>query len=85
MKLDPGFHPAARSELIAEVMHLNDERPGLGDEFERALDTVIEMIAMWPHAGALWSDPASSVEVRSLGVGRSPFRVFYVNRGTPLR
>jgi plasmid stabilization system protein ParE len=80
---DPGFHPEARAEFLAEVDYLNGEQPGLGDEFEQALYATADMIGMWPQAGATWPDLATNIEVRSLGIRRFPFRVVYINEGTP--
>ena len=83
MTVDPGFHPEARAEFLAEVEYLNEERSGLGDEFEQALYAATDLIEMWPHAGALWPDLDTSIAVRSLGVRRFPFRVVYINEGSP--
>ena len=40
------------------------------------------MIEMWPQAGAIWPELETSIEVRSLGIRRFPFRVVYINEGT---
>jgi toxin ParE1/3/4 len=58
-------------------------RRGLGDEFEQALYVTADMIEMWPHAGVVWPDLETTIEVRSLGVRHFPFRVVYINEGTP--
>lgn len=83
MTADPGFHPAARAEFLAEVDHLNDERLGLGDDFAEALYETADMIAMWPQAGMVWPGLETRVEVRSLGIRRFPFRIVYVKEGSP--
>ncbi len=83
MTADPGFHPEARAEFLAEVDHLNQERSGLGDEFEEALYATVDMIEMWPQAGVVWPDVETTIEVRSLGLRRFSFRVVYINEGNP--
>ena len=82
MTVDPGFHPEARAEFLAEVEYLNEERSGLGDEFEQALYATTDLIEMWPYAGALWPDLDTGIAVRSLGVRRFPFRVVYIKEGS---
>jgi hypothetical protein len=83
MTADPGFHPEARAEFLAEVDYLNHERSGLGDELEQAVYATAATIEMWPQAGVTWSDLPTNIEVRSLGIRRFPFRVVYINEGTP--
>lgn len=83
MTVDLGFHPEARAEFLAAVDHLNNERLGLGDEFERALYATADMIQLWPQSGAVWPGLATSIEVRALGIRRFPFRVVYINEGNP--
>ena len=81
MSLDPGFHPAARAEVLAEVDHLDTVRPGLSEEFVAALSATLEIIGTWPGAGRSWPDRLGGQVVRSFGLRRFPFRVVYLVEG----
>ena len=49
-----GFHPDARTELVADVEWYDEREPGLGERFEGAARAAIEAIVNAPEAWPVW-------------------------------
>lgn len=66
------LHPAARAEYDAAVTWYEAARPGLGDQFERAVESVFATITAAPDRYPVAEDP-----VREAPVPGFPFCVYY--------
>lgn len=66
------FVPAARRELLAEIVHYNQEQAGLGARFTAAVEEAAARSLAFPHAGS----PAAGNTRRVLLQG-FPFSVVY--------
>ena len=73
------WHPAAQSELDADIEWYEARHLGLGDRFERTSLDVIEDLVGAPHAGPVWPGWARQPFVRSRAVGGFPYRVVYLH------
>lgn len=66
-------HPSAREELLATTLHLDDERPGLGDLFLDAIERSMLSVQRSPHAWPPAAESPSGAIIRTRAL--APFRV----------
>jgi plasmid stabilization system protein ParE len=70
------FRRVARSEYTRSIKWYEDQRPGLGTEFEAEVNAVLTAIADHPDRYAV-----ADGDVREAPVHRFPYSVFYRVRG----
>jgi toxin ParE1/3/4 len=68
------FHPEAEAELEAASDYYDDQRAGLGAEFEAEVQEAVERVARMPQAFPLHG----STGLRKCVVPRFPYTVFFV-------
>lgn len=71
------YHPAARDELRAAVLHDEAERPGRGALLEAAVSTLLRRVRRLPQSAPLWPGLPTTVEVRRALVRRHPYLLVY--------
>lgn len=62
-----------------------ERRSGLGDEFIDAVESALELIALWPGTGSPVADILTDVDVRRAPVGRFPYNLVYLVAADHLR
>jgi toxin ParE1/3/4 len=68
------FHSEAEEELAEAIARYDNQRAGLGDEFQEEAEQAVQRIAQLPTAGPLHNDTG----VRKRLVRRFPFTIFYL-------
>jgi toxin ParE1/3/4 len=68
------FHPQAEEELVAVIDYYDNQRDGLGAEFQAEVEQATQRIAQLPTAGTLHNDAG----VRKRLVRRFPYTIFYI-------
>jgi plasmid stabilization system protein ParE len=66
------FRSEAASDVLLAREWYDGQRPGLGDDFVRSLDKVMDLISELPEAF-----PEIAVGLRRALLGRFPFAVYY--------
>jgi plasmid stabilization system protein ParE len=66
------FRSEAASDVLLAREWYDSQRPGLGDDFVRSLERVIELISELPEAF-----PEIAVGLRRALLGRFPYAVYY--------
>lgn len=77
-------HEAA-NELEQGARWYEERRVGLGSEFLDAVNVTRELIARWPHAGALVPGVPSDLQVRRAPVQGFPYHIVYLETPSAMR
>lgn len=75
----PRFLAAALGEVDDAVAYLDEQRPGLGERFERDLESTIALIAQHPFTGK-----RLTAHVRKFGLNKFKYNVIYSVDGDDL-
>ncbi len=73
------FRASANAQVVDAQTWYDQQRPGLGAEFARSLESAITRVARNPFAA-----PAVHQEVRRVLLKRFPYSVFYTAEGDNL-
>jgi plasmid stabilization system protein ParE len=79
MSLPISLRPTARAEYASAVRWYEDQQPGLGAEFETAVEAVLTIAAGQPDRY-----PVVVRDIREAPVGRFPYCVYYRVRSARL-
>ena len=79
------FSAEAAAEFSDAALWYEQQRPGLGELFIRAVDAAAGWVADWPGTGARLADVASDLEIRRTPVRRFPYQLVYIVEGDQLR
>jgi toxin ParE1/3/4 len=72
------LHPEATVEIRSTALWYDEQKPGLGDEFVEALNSLFERIVASPPAFPLWIGVSSTLEpVRKAAMNRFPYLVAF--------
>ena len=77
--LDVVFRGSANTQLLEAKAWYDKQRPGLGAEFARSLESSVNRIARNPYAA-----PVVYEEVRRVLFKRFPYSIFYLVQGDTL-
>jgi plasmid stabilization system protein ParE len=70
--VSPGFHRLAEQEVLDEVARYEEQAPGLGAEFLRAVEAACDLLMRHPQAA-----PIVHGDVRRLVLRRFPHNIVY--------
>jgi plasmid stabilization system protein ParE len=68
-----GFHPEARTELLASVTYYDEQADGLGRQFTDEVERAVGLVAEQPGLGA----PIVGTELRRWALRRFPYYLIY--------
>ncbi len=71
------YHPTARAELRAAVLHDEADRAGRGLDLEAAVRRVIGRLQLLPRSAPQWPRIEAGYEIRGAKVRRHPYLVVY--------
>jgi plasmid stabilization system protein ParE len=74
------LHSRAADELRRIIEHYDEEQPGLGRDFVRQFDQVVELCRQHPNIGPIFAAPH-----RRLVLRRFPYNIIYRVDGDAIR
>lgn len=74
------FEREAVADVVEAALWYEAQRPGLGDEFRRAVESAALGLATFPNSGAPVSLGSTPVVARQVRAGPFPYLVVYVAR-----